>query len=935
MAGLRSTLILLCLLITACSAPPQKPSLRDIDTTGSLEKKSPVFIKPKTEAEVRKAYADYLEHATQDDNSRLAAINRLAELEFELSSKLLEEQKNIESGDPEGIDEKLYNARLNKTIQLLSTSLRDYPKAKNNDKILYQIAKAYDQKGDYKKMIKHLRRLTEKYPNSPYYIEAQFRLAEEAFSRGDYISAEDAYTEVISSPKSDIFYEKSLFKRGWSRYKQQLYLESVDDYLEALLYHEFGDYDKLGKSEKEQFEEYFRAIGLAFSYLGGAEQLHEYFKNDPDFKYAYHAYSTVSDIYLKQERYSDAVATLDQFIKHNPGSENLPNAYLKTIEIWQKSGFTNKLHSAIEDLYLSFNPRANYWRIEEDPGKRKNVLDSLRKYVLLSAEYYHYNYQKKRKSLDLKGAELWYRRFIESFPAYVRKDNIYYLYAELLTDAKKYTEALKYYERAAFDGDLILHKEAAYASAVLTNKLYNQTKKEDQKNVWLRKHIRYSLLFSALYPSDKRSNTTILHASELAFASKQYQKTIELADLVTGSADNKTAYNANMLKAQSYFKLNKFGEAEAIYTDLLQSKSLGKKQQRKLQDSLAVSIYRQAENAISNNDAAAAGQHYARISSVTPKSEIAATGLYDAIALSMKNNNWDKAIYDIKRFQSLYPKNKLSKDVTKKLSVAYLKSGRDIQAAGEFEKISAFEKDKELKMAALWQAAELYEAQEDRASAIRSYRDYAKSFKRPFPQNMEAMYRLTGLYKAAGETQNADYWRNQILNTDKRASKKLKTDRTKFIASLAIIDLAKNKHLEFSKHRLVEPLKTNLRKKKKAMQDAVKLYGQASVYGVSEITTEATYSIASIYNDFSQALLDSERPKNLNAEEREQYDILLEDQAFPFEEKAIEFFETNLARVKDGTYNEWIQKSHAELKSLFPVRYKREEKIDVYIPALH
>ncbi|HEY9049964.1 MAG TPA: hypothetical protein VIQ03_00375, partial [Gammaproteobacteria bacterium] len=67
----------------------------------------------------------------------------------------------------------------------------------------------------------------------------------------------------------------------------------------------------------------------------------------------------------------------------------------------------------------------------------------------------------------------------------------------------------------------------------------------------------------------------------------------------------------------------------------------------------------------------------------------------------------------------------------------------------------------------------------------------------------------------------------------------------------------------------------------------------------------------------------------------EQYQILLEDQAFPFEEKAIEFYETNLARVKDGTYNEWIGKSHARLKQLFPVRYNREAKIDAYVNVFH
>ena len=119
------------------------------------------------------------------------------------------------------------------------------------------------------------------------------------------------------------------------------------------------------------------------------------------------------------------------------------------------------------------------------------------------------------------------------------------------------------------------------------------------------------------------------------------------------------------------------------------------------------------------------------------------------------------------------------------------------------------------------------------------------------------------------------------------------------------------------------------------MQEAVNLYGRASSYGISETTTEATYAIANIYYSFNKALLTSERPKHLNSDELEQYQILLEDQAFPFEEKSIEFHAINLSHVKEGVYDEWIKKSHMQLKQLFPVRYNREFLLDGYINVLH
>ncbi len=124
--------------------------------------------------------------------------------------------------------------------QVLSTSVRDYPGAKGNDSLLYQLAKAQAQNDQHDESIESLSTLVEKYPRSTYYVEAQFRIAEDAFSLQDFSAAEYAYSEVIVSPGNDIFYEKSLFKRGWARFKQKFYSDAIEDYIEAVLNHDFG-----------------------------------------------------------------------------------------------------------------------------------------------------------------------------------------------------------------------------------------------------------------------------------------------------------------------------------------------------------------------------------------------------------------------------------------------------------------------------------------------------------------------------------------------------------------------------------------------------------------------------------------------------------------------------------------------------------------------
>ena len=57
--------------------------------------------------------------------------------------------------------------------------------------------------------------------------------------------------------------------------------------------------------------------------------------------------------------------------------------------------------------------------------------------------------------------------------------------------------------------------------------------------------------------------------------------------------------------------------------------------------------------------------------------------------------------------------------------------------------------------------------------------------------------------------------------------------------------------------------------------------------------------------------------------ELEQYDILLEEQAYPFEEKALEVYAINRDKVRDDIYDEWIAKSFEALAEMNPTVYRR------------
>jgi len=928
------TLLTVIVLLSACTSPQSiRPTLNMLDINTEHKADKSRHSTAKSESDIRKAYATYLKHASKSDKSRANALNRLAALEFKLSEQILKNRDDNNGGAVETAEDNLYNAKLKNSIELLSTALHDYPDGENNDQTLYQLAKAYDQSGDIEKSHIALAQLSEKHPKSIYYVESQFRLAEYAFSLKKYSLAEDRYTEVIGSKKNNLFYEKSLYKRGWSRFKQEFYFEAMSDFLHVVELNQFNEFHSLSDIKKDLFNEYFRAIGLSFSYMGGAETLQYYFKNNPDFEHLYDAYSHLSRQYIREERTNDAITTLQLFAKQNAHSDYVPEALLRVIDLLKSGGFPIRMNTALETFYTRYHPGSDYWEKREKLDQRifKLVKNSLREYVLTITANYHKEYLQRREASDYANARRWYKNYLEHYSSYSKKDNIHYLYASLLAENKKHTEALKHYELAAFDSGTIINKDAAYDAILLASKLSASA----STHTWIHKLIHFSTLFGGQYPNDKQTANIILNASERAYNSGLYKETILLSELITNSAQQVMLNKINTIKAHAYFKLKQFADAESTYLNLLNNDHFAQQRDSSLADSLALAIYYQGKSAYEKNDVAAAIQHYMRIAQITPHSAIAATGIYDAILLATQNELWNQSIHAIKIFQRLYPHHKDAHNVSKRLTEAYLNSNQDIKAAKELEKLANNQQDRAYRLAALWKAGEIYKSNKEYTSAIRSFEKYAKLFHRPFPQYMESMFKLVTLHTLNRNADKANRWHKTILQADKKASPSLGTERTRYIASSAALYLARESHAAFTQAKLIRPLKQNLINKKDAMQKAVNLYGRASSYKVAETATEATHAIADIYNQFSISLLNSERPKKLNEDELEQYEILLEDQAFPFEEKAIEFYEINLAYVKDDIYDKWIDKSHRQLKKLFPVRYQREEKLDGYVNVLH
>ena len=296
---------------------------------------------------------------------------------------------------------------------------------------------------------------------------------------------------------------------------------------------------------------------------------------------------------------------------------------------------------------------------------------------------------------------------------------------------------------------------------------------------------------------------------------------------------------------------------------------------------------------------------------------------------------WDRAAGMLEQDRRNYPDSEFADDISQKLAVTYMETGRASQAAAEFERIAVAETSSdEVRREALWKAAELYEAGGIVASEKRVLEDIVARYPDPLSESIEARYRLLEIAETQGNSAEVTARLNDIIDVDARAGAQ-RTDRTRFLAAKASVRLAEPIRKRFEVVQLTQPLAESMKLKRSLMEDVIEAYTDAADYGVAEVTTESTFRLAQVYESFADDVMESERPGDLDADALEQYELLLEEQVFPIEEKAIELYKANTDRTADGIWDDWVERSFNRLAGLLPARYAKLERSEDVVTALY
>lgn len=930
------------LALAACgalrSSEPPEPTLADLGAAVTpVEQRT---LPQLSLEEVSGRYEQVLESA--DADTRAQVTRRLADLKM-----LGGEQRQLAATSS--------TRHFDTAIAGYTALLASQPNHADNDRVLYQLAKAYDMDGRGDEALATLDRLVGRYPNSSVIAEAQFRRAELLFARSRYGDAERAYADVVARGDQSSYAQNALYMLGWAQFKQSNYESALRSFARTLdqLWPADSARDALPRAERELVDDSLRVMSLAFSYLEGPPAIDKLSRTLDERHYTAALYDGLGELYLGQKRYRDAADTWQAYVEANPLSPQSPAMFVKLIGAYTAGNFPDDVRTQKAAYVQRYGIHSNFWAAA-DETQREQLRVELKSYLTELAQYHHAQAQQMSqrlaqgtkksatkigeakptadgiKALYAQAAD-YYQQFIDTFPQSPEVGNMVFLLAESRYESGQYRAAITAYEAVAYQyRDAKRGADAGYSAILAYDRLAPQLDTVQRAELQELK-IDSELRYAATYPQDSRAVVVQAHAADTLFNLSRHDEAIAAASKVAEwlGADTALRRSAWLIVAHSQFELQRYAEAERGYREVLALTPSGDEKRAELDERLAASVYRQAEAKLAGGDRVAAANEFLRVAEVAPNASIRVNAQYDAATQLMEAGEYSRVIGVLGDMRQRYPAHALSAGIAAKMAVAYRESGQLAAAAAELTRVANEDSDPAARREALLTAAELYQQAGDNANAAARYGDFVQRYPQPLDPAQEARAQLAILSDKLNRSAERDRWLHEIIAVDAKAGAQ-RSERSRYLAAQSQDQLADALYQHYTSVKLTLPLKASLSKKRVALEQALQAYGRSAGYGVQAFATKAAFHIGEIYAGLSRELMASPRPPELDELAREQYDLLLEEQAYPFEEKAIAAHEGNAQRSHSGIYDTWVKQSFDALATLLPARYdKREEKIDV------
>lgn len=745
-------------------------------------------------------------------------------------------------------------------------------------------------------------------------LEARFRRAELNFSNQNFEAAATDFAVVADAPGE--YQLHAGYMLSWVRFKQgdlDYSLTSATTAFQRLS-------NEAEQRNIELKQDLTRVTVLALDYLDGPETLAQAMKELNYPTWQTDLYRALGDWYLSKERFNDSALTWQTFLAENPLHAAAPDIALEVIETQRQAGFVADIPDLEHAFIQRYGKQTEFYALHGDPVF-SNYETTLRDMLDRYSQRLHATAQESETASDYASAAAGYEIWLTNFSHTSAAQEKQFLYAEVLEQAYGFSRARQAYEQAiATNIETEYAKEAAYAVVV------GLSLDQEDSVIELEDIVAANLRFARHFASDHRASTTQLTAAKLLFEAEQFSQALQVVEVALSmSPDSEQQLVAKRIRAHSAFALEDFALAENFYTELIE---LGEPNQEQL---VAV-VFKQAEQAEQNADLLNAILHFERLVAMDPRSSLSLDIAYDLVSLYERTSQLDKAVAQLEQFRVQYPRQQIAADseVAKRIINLRETLGDLDGAAAELVTLSQRSTGESARVAR-YRAAELYLQLDDLPNAIEHFRFYAHNFLEPAGIRMEAMHHMDQLYQRTEESGKRKFWLRKKRDLYRDLSQAEQSDRVKYLAAEAIYILSEPTFEAYKSSPLKHPLARSLKKKQQLLTQSLKNYQAVIEVGAYEFTALSQFRMAEHYELLATDLMAAPTPKNLNPLEQEQYQFLLEEQAFPFEEKAIALHERNLELGWEFGWNQAVDDSLQALKKLSPAQFNRNAMEVAYV----
>ncbi|MDO8445763.1 MAG: tetratricopeptide repeat protein [Deltaproteobacteria bacterium] len=784
-------------------------------------------------------------------------------------------------------------------INHFKTLLPRHRYGKGADAIRYILGFSLYEQGKRDEAVKVFEDLVRNYPNSDYIPEVSFRLGEFYFETGQMGDAVNAYGRIQKNPKS-VFYDKALYKLGWAYYKLDEFKKAADMFISILDLRWEGDPRIEGLTE-----EAVSSLVMSLSHIKDTNEGIEYLSSKGNREYTPLIILKLGDQLADETRYAAALSVYKYLVKLVPDNPDIPLIYEKMAEIHEQTGDEDASLETRWVMVHECNPTTPWYKRNLPSGSEK--VDSLvSKSMMAVSKRYHY---KGKKGADLKHLEKaieGYRMFLASFPRSPDLMEGELLLAEALFDMKSYGEAAQEYENAARLCNECPERGEIAHSAFLTYEVIFYQSKENREEI-----LRSAEMVLETYRSDLLKSARLekvrYSISEMYSQTGAFDKARESLMPLVKDKDNIPAYKR---VAELYLLEGNLDGAEEVYQKLVE-----RSKDPFFRETLAQLRYRIAEERLKggkDNDAIVKFNE----SFVTyPGSRVGEAALSKLGYIYLQRKETDNLEELVKRLSKEYPGSEMGTSLL-------IEGGQRIEkeyplkAARLYEYASSITLNKDDAVKLLFAAAILNQENGDYNKAEELLNNYLKNKGIPVRDEGEALYRLGSMKIESGRK------REGIETIEHLMELKGKVDNNLIAKGRLII--TKEKQDAYLEAKLTQPFEKTLKKKTKLLNDLLEEYSGVGKSGAPELLPEVYFQMGHILENFRDSLLDAEKPKDLTEEELKEYNFLLEEKAYPYEEQAVKAYEQGLEIGREQMIkNNWVEKSLDRLIYLRPALYKR------------